>query len=208
MAYKITTKPNTFPIDSDYPFGDIKDNTGGNNGTPVNRLVYADFHQFFAKMAAEAAVTLNDLPDNAANGFQFFEALQNVISSTIAADLEVQGVTGVATKLMKAVIEIGSWDMDTDASITVSNSLYGVGTDSMVSVNAFILADSGVNQHFYPLITGDGSTITDIQGSIFVEKQIGADDFVLKRTTGGFFDSTSFNDSGINRGFIILEYIL
>jgi hypothetical protein len=72
---KLEDKPNTIPPSVDYPFGDIKDVSTGNPGTPVSRQVYADFHQFFAKMFAESGLTANDLPDNETNGFQLFDAL-------------------------------------------------------------------------------------------------------------------------------------
>lgn len=71
----LSDKPNVESPSAEYPFGNIKDNTGTNNGTPVNKLVYADFHQFFEKMMAVAGITANGLPDSETNGFQLFEAL-------------------------------------------------------------------------------------------------------------------------------------
>lgn len=74
MAYAITDKPNTEAVSADYPYGNIKDTVGATPGTPVNKLVYADFHQFFAKMMDWAEVTANGLADNDYSGFQLFEA--------------------------------------------------------------------------------------------------------------------------------------
>lgn len=82
----ITTKPNTEPVSTEYPFGSIKDNSGANDGTPVNRYVYSDHHQFFAKLMDAAGLTPNDLLDNATNGFQLHEALKRNIKNE-AADL-------------------------------------------------------------------------------------------------------------------------
>jgi hypothetical protein len=81
MAVKLTSKPNTHPIDTDYPYGDIKDQDGLNIGTPVSREVYADFHQFFERLMARAEITHNDLPDNEYSGFQLFEAFVKCIQS-------------------------------------------------------------------------------------------------------------------------------
>ena len=81
MAIRIKNKLNTHPEDSEYPYGDIRDNDGSNNGTLVNRRNHADFHQFFARMMGEAirnakdGFDYNDVPDNAYDGFQFYEAL-------------------------------------------------------------------------------------------------------------------------------------
>ncbi|MBE9490878.1 MAG: hypothetical protein IMY67_11330 [Bacteroidetes bacterium] len=78
MARILENQTNAFPADVTYPYGDIFDDTGANDGVPVDRNVYADIHQFFARMADQAnnpAIVLNDLPDNVTNGFQFYEAL-------------------------------------------------------------------------------------------------------------------------------------
>lgn len=78
MAVKITTKVNTSVPNAAYPYGDIKDDSGANDGTPVNQLVYADFHQFFARLIDQSSfpnIVINDLPDNDTNDFQFYEAL-------------------------------------------------------------------------------------------------------------------------------------
>jgi len=75
MARKITDKTETSAPTSTYPYGNIKDETGSQSGTPVNKPVYSDLHQFFARLADWVNVTLNGLPDNAKNGFQFFESV-------------------------------------------------------------------------------------------------------------------------------------
>lgn len=79
MARSLENKTNVDAPDSDYPYGRIRNNNGTGNGTPVNEQVYGDFHQFFAKLLAEAGITPNELPDNAYSGFQYFEALIELI---------------------------------------------------------------------------------------------------------------------------------
>lgn len=64
-----------------YPNGDIKDRTGSTPGTPVNRKVYADIHQFFAKLLRLAGITANNTPDNETNGFQYITALEKFVNS-------------------------------------------------------------------------------------------------------------------------------
>lgn len=78
----LKNKPNVQAPDSDYPYGDIKDDTGANDGTPVDRQVYGDFHQFFEKLMHEAKLTANGLPDNDYNGFQLFDALKAIFERT------------------------------------------------------------------------------------------------------------------------------
>ncbi len=76
---KLENKQNVSAPDATYPYGNIKDNTGANDGTPVSTLVHADFHQFFAKMfdVAEGTtfITSNGLVENDVNGFQYYDAL-------------------------------------------------------------------------------------------------------------------------------------
>jgi hypothetical protein len=69
------------PIDSAYPDGDIKDNTGSNNGTKNNRKSNADIQQTFVALLQNTGTTSgpnapNGLPDNAYNGYQYFDALK------------------------------------------------------------------------------------------------------------------------------------
>lgn len=74
MAIELSAKTNVQAPDSDYPYGQIKDDTGSGDGTPVDAAVYGDFHQFFARMFALSGLNYNGLPDNDYSGFQYIEA--------------------------------------------------------------------------------------------------------------------------------------
>jgi hypothetical protein len=63
-----------------YPYGDIKDAPGG---TVVDRAMMDDVIQFFQNIIDEAGLTVNGLPDNAVNGFQFTTALKGVIEAKV-----------------------------------------------------------------------------------------------------------------------------
>jgi hypothetical protein len=97
MAIKLENKVNTEAPSVAYPFGNIKDNTGSNNGTPVDKNVYADFHQFFAKMMDESGIAYNDLPDNNTDGFQYWLSLVEAVKNNcnfytdISASITVNG---------------------------------------------------------------------------------------------------------------------
>ena len=128
MAYAITDKPNTSAPDADYPYGNIKDKTISVAGTPINKLVYADFHQFFARLMAEGNVTPNGLPDNGTNGFQLYEALKSFTGG-----------------LLTTCIDIGAWDMDATATVNVAHGLIAI--TSVVSMKAIIRRDSLLEVH-------------------------------------------------------------
>lgn len=119
---KLINLPNVNGATAEFPYGDVKDNTGSNNGTPLNRESMSDIFQFFAKLADEAGIVQNDILDNEYDGFQLFEALQTVI--------------GIKT----TIISIGAWDMDATASINVA---HGLGDkDRILNVSAVIINDA------------------------------------------------------------------
>ena len=89
MAIKLENKVNTEAPSVAYPFGNIKDNTGSNNGTPVDKNVYADFHQFFAKMMSESGIAYNGLPDNNTDGFQYWLALVEAVKNNCNAYTDI-----------------------------------------------------------------------------------------------------------------------
>lgn len=180
MAYAITNKPNTEAPSGDYPFGNIKDKQTGIPGTPVNKLVYADMHQFFAKLMDFAGITPNNLPDNDYSGFQFMEALTSLMG-------------GLKTK----VLEIGAWDMDATTSVNVAHGFVS-GAANIREVSAIIVADGGAS--FSPLMG------MDFGGGLGGTYVADATNIVLSRVVGGSYDSTSYNDGAINRGYIVIKY--
>lgn len=188
MAIKLEDKPNTVAPSVAYPYGAIKDNTGANDGTPVNKLVYDDFHQFFAKMMAESAIAYNDLPDNATNGFQYFLALQEVINSSLL--------------IKKKIVNIGDWNMDGTANVSVA---HGIADFSKIrSIDVYIIDDAAFN--IYPLNSAytPATPVTVVQGTI---ASIGSTHVVLYRLAGGLFDGIEFNSTSYNRGWIHITYV-
>jgi len=75
----LASKTNVVAPNATYPYGRTKDNTGSNDGTPVNTAVHGDAHQFFEKLMDEAAIAPNGLPENEVDGWQLYEALLKVI---------------------------------------------------------------------------------------------------------------------------------
>lgn len=83
MAVKLQNKPNVEAPSGSFSNGNIKDNTGSNDGTPVNKAVYADIHQFFAQLLSiaegEGFFITNGLPESDDDDYQYPAAL-NIIS--------------------------------------------------------------------------------------------------------------------------------
>lgn len=80
---KLSTKLNVTPPTIRYPYGQIIDDDGTGNGTPVTKDVYQDHHSFFEKLMVDAGLTPNGLFDNAYDGFQLNAALAAIIAAEI-----------------------------------------------------------------------------------------------------------------------------
>lgn len=194
MAIKLENKVNTDAPSTAYPFGNIKDNTGSNNGTPVDKNVYADFHQFFAKMMDESGIAYNDLPDSATDGFQYFLALIKVMTDNV----NIMGADSLV-KLKRKIIDIGEWRMEDNASTTVA---HGIADLSKIrSVEVYIRNNTGTN--IIPLNTAYYGSLGSVQGSIGI---VDSTNVSLYRLNLGLFKDTSFNSSSYNRGWIHIIY--
>lgn len=128
MAIKLEDKPGVQAPNTAYPFGRPKDNSGSNDGMPLNVLTHGDFHQFFAKMMDDAGISYNGLPDNATDGFQYWLALVKVIEDNCAfyTDISASVTTNAACGVInKSVLQY------TDG--TVSVKLSGITSSSITA---------------------------------------------------------------------------
>lgn len=71
---KLADKPNVTPAGPTFNYGNITDDDGSGNGTPVNLIVYNDVHQFFETLMVYGGITPNGLVDNDDNGYQLISA--------------------------------------------------------------------------------------------------------------------------------------
>lgn len=121
-----------------------------------------------------------------------------VTPDTLANTYTVMHVDGT-DKVRRLILDIGDWDMDTDANLSVTHGL--ADFTKIRAVAAFVRNDT--DTIYYPLNTinfGTGVTQGGVNYWDTTEIRIG-------RLTGGTFDSADFNATGYNRGFIVIEYI-
>jgi len=134
MARILANKTNVIAPAAPFPFGRIKDDTGSNDGTPVDEDVYGDVHQFFEKLLDIVGITANDLPENDTNGFEWIEALKAVDSDTVR----------------KAHGDL----FDTGNTIGSSVELFSVGDVFIFNKKIYFLDVVGTQVEVYDLFTG------------------------------------------------------
>lgn len=107
------------------------------------------------------------------------------------------GITETTFNLRRKVFEIGTWNMDSTTTVQVSIGAFDYS--KVVGVQVLILSDPGE-------YAGSLSAVLDltISGSWGL---YGENTYIqLLRTLSGDFDSTSFNSTSINRGYVIITF--
>ena len=95
-------------------------------------------------------------------------------------------------ELIYKTIDIGSWDMDTDSTKTI---VHRQDWTKIRTLDAMIINDA--ESTYYQLVG-------DTRGS----NRAQANTLTLSRGSSGTFDTTNFNDTAINRGYVIVGYTL
>jgi hypothetical protein len=179
-----TTNPQTliWSIDTSYRAGDPVEWSDG----PTR-----DMHQI-DKFLLSAGTAGTGLANYDAATVKRFTSLVAVVTSLAAINLALGGLT-------TTVIEIGNWDMQGTASVTIS---HGLDDAKIRSISVIIRADSG-SIPVKKLDNPNSSASTGFDGSVI----IGNSDVTLTRDSSGGFSSTSYdNVSSYNRGWITIAY--
>jgi hypothetical protein len=103
-------------------------------------------------------------------------------------------------KIFTKIVNIGDWNMDAD--ITSNIIVHGLDLSKIRSSSAVIINDT--SSFLYNLDIAIEST-----GDIIMQGWIDWIDttsILLERVDGGFFDSSIFNSTSFNRGFITITY--
>ena len=132
--------------------------------------------------------------DQTVNGVKTF-------GSTIVGSIDSIKETGSgAGTVRKKIIEIGDWNMDSTQQKYVA---HGLTRTKIRSINIIIRGDS--DGDYYPLnYTDITSGLT--QGKWFLP--VGSETFIeMQRLASGLFDSTSFDATSYNRGWVVIDYV-
>lgn len=127
----------------------------------------------------------------------------NIASPTADDHAATKGyVDGLNEGIRIDTVHIGAWDMDANATTTIN---LPTTRAKIVYMMANIVHDNTTSNTFIPNVnsTSDGSAEAGFSNEI----NGAATTISLFRVTGSRFDSTNYNDTGINRGFVTIMYI-
>lgn len=128
----------------------------------------------------------------------------DISSSQIDLLQPVEALSGIKTDnttLKTKVIEIGDWDMVND---TIKTITHGISDFTKIrSVATIIRPDSDQTQLYKPLNTLQDPFGGSIEGGV---NNITSTSIQLTRLDTGFFDSTNYNETSYNRGWITITY--
>ena len=134
----------------------------------------------------------------------------NVVSKSgdvISGTLEVQG--GIRTQnsgpfIVSKKFDIGDWNMVANFDRLIDLAANGIDYKKVLSISIIIRNDD--DTQYFDFVSKGSSTgaVTAEGGRVFSISSLGLS---INRITGGAFDSTSFDSTGYNRGWIFIDYM-
>lgn len=130
--------------------------------------------------------------------------IQTISAADLAAPLAGNfvingGNTGSNAQVLCKIVQIGDWNMDSTSSVNVAHGI-STGISYIRSVSVSIIDDlSSTVFDFTQWKTSDGTTA---MGWMTWDNT----NVVLNRVNGSFFDSTSFDSTSFNRGYVTIIY--
>lgn len=107
-------------------------------------------------------------------------------------------IDGKIASLNTKIIEIGDWNMDLNTAAP-SIPAHNLTLASIRNISVLIRNDSSETQRSYDLASHTKGLTTYIRAD--------ATNIYLARDVSGFFDSTAFDETSYNRGWITIQYI-
>jgi len=170
MAINKGDQPNIDKSDlAAYPNGQIQDNDGSDNGTPVARVTHSDIFEFFDKLMRLAGLDYTGTFDNETNGYQYINALLNFAGKndfiqqlgsdagvlTLTVKIETMGVGEFV--IAKALVDKGA---ETTIKGTTPAVTKGISVSSSYKANDYVLITAnGANMIITRLATADNLNV-------------------------------------------------
>jgi hypothetical protein len=103
------------------------------------------------------------------------------------------------------VVEIGDWNMDSTFDVSVNHGL--ADHKKIRSINVIIRDDADTNYYNLNAALSSGSAPSGVSGQVGI---VSSTTIQLTRTSSandGWFDSTAFDSTSYNRGWITIGYV-
>ena len=109
-------------------------------------------------------------------------------------------------QIFQAIFDIGDWDMNATTSISVST---GLDPTKVRSISAMIRIDSNISSGaiLKPINSIDSATGLQNGGVLGIGNLASTDKIELYRVVGKDFDSTSYDETSYNRGWLTVTYV-
>ena len=101
--------------------------------------------------------------------------------------------------LKTKVVDIGDWDMSTATGTAAKAVAHGLTLADIRSISVTIRTDGATFYRDFAATNNSGTGDHDID--------IGATNVTLTREASGLFDSTNYNSTSFNRGWITIQYV-
>lgn len=110
-------------------------------------------------------------------------------------DDKIKEYIGLDDLIQTTILDIGSWDMNTISSVNIA---HGLIFSKIRTVEAYIYNDALTS--YEQLV---GANETESGGTASVDST----NILLRRLVSGRFDNSLYNETGINRGYIIIKWL-
>jgi hypothetical protein len=107
-------------------------------------------------------------------------------------------INSEAPKLRTKVLDIGDWNMDATATLTLP---HGLNYKKIRVIHVMVRTDDDVT--YDPLMRFDNATDGTVSGGHTLS---GTTDIALFRRNAGTFDNPTYDSTGFNRGWITITY--
>ena len=98
---KLQNKVDVVAPDGTNPYGSIFDDTGADDGTPLDKDLFQDAMIFFERLIDLSGIVANGNRDNSVTGFQLYEAFRKVARPyNVYSCLISQSGTGAPTAIV------------------------------------------------------------------------------------------------------------
>ncbi len=143
-------------------------------------------------------ITFSDGTTGSVHNIRLYKIEDDVTGSGVVdyADLVFLNDQRLRTK----IVNIGDWDMDATSSVTVAHGL----TSTDIRTISVMIREDSPGLTVTPLNFDGAGTGDTVAGRFYVA----GTNIELTRLTGGAFDTTSYNATSYNRGYITIQYLI